>query len=153
MVALDGLHEMGDEPGERYADENASAGAEDEQFAEVREGGRGAACCFKEGKEEDGGDAVVEEGFAGKLGLQIFWRVDAAEHFEDGDGIGGGNERAENKTLENGYCDAGERGDPPGEGGYAGGGEDGAEDRSEERRVGKSVDLGGRRIIKKKKTQ
>ena len=26
-------------------------------------------------------------------------------------------------------------------------------DRSEERRVGKSVDLGGRRIIKKKKTK
>lgn len=105
---FDAAHELGGEEGEGDAEEEAAAGFDDEQEADVGEGGRGAAGGFEDGEEEDGADAVVEEGFAGELGLDVAGNADAVQHFEYGDGISGGNERAEEEAFEPGGMKAGE---------------------------------------------
>ena len=67
------------------------------------------------GDEEDGADAVIEERLTGQLCLDFFGDTDTAQHLEDGDGIGGREERAKEKAFDprnvTDAADAHERGD------------------------------------------
>ncbi len=78
--------------------------------------------------EDDGAHAVVEEGFAGELGFEVGGGVDAAEHFEDGDRVGGGDEGAEEEALERRGVEAEEADGVVGEGADGERGEDCGDD-------------------------
>ena len=42
----------------------------------------------QDGEKQNGADTVVEEGFAGELGLNVLRDADAMEHFKDRDRVG-----------------------------------------------------------------
>lgn len=65
LVGFDAAHELRGAEGEGYAEEETSAGLDEKQEANVAEGGRLAAGGFENCEEEDGADAVVEEGLSG----------------------------------------------------------------------------------------
>lgn len=69
------------------------------EFQRRARGWRIPCCDVEHGDEENGADAVIEEGFAGKLGFNVLRNADASQHFQYCDGIGGGYERAEDQTL------------------------------------------------------
>ena len=119
---------MGGDPGGDDAEGEASAGFEEEEEFDVGEGGCGSAGDVEKGEEDDGGDAVVEERFTGELGLDVFGDADAAKHFEDGDGVGWGDEGAEEEALEPCGRNADEREYPIQDEGDDDGGEKGSRD-------------------------
>ena len=78
---------------------DASAGLEQQESGNVHGRGRLTAGDFKHGEEEHRADAVVEERFAGQLGLNRFGNANPAKHFEHRNGIGGRDEGAEDEAL------------------------------------------------------
>ena len=87
--AVEAAHEEGCGKGQCDAEQDASAAGDNDLEGDVAGGDRRSAGSREQSDEKDCPDAVIEERFAGELGLQMPWSMDAAKHLKNCDGIGG----------------------------------------------------------------